>query len=177
MTATEPRAALCDKFTKADGKRGKPARDSLCAVCDTVWTEHFNEKVLERGNRKPVLHPEHIRVIPEPKRKRRPRAVVAAVVRKVAEFIDPADADPYVEVEPYVEPYVEPEPEVIDRMGCGHPITELQTVDGVESCQQCIKAIAFWEKMREWSINREMERTGKTREEAEAQYEWECTDW
>jgi len=31
---------LCLKFTKKNKKRGKPARDSLCAICDVVWEDH-----------------------------------------------------------------------------------------------------------------------------------------
>lgn len=179
MTAeTETRTALCDRFTKSDGKRGKPARDSKCAVCEMVWTEHFSEKDPDRGQQQPVLHPEHVRVIPEPKRKRRPRAVVEDAVRKVAnkvaDFIDPGE-ETYSE-EPHSDPEPEPEP-VIDRMECGHLIDQLQTVDGEEACQQCKRAVALWEHMRNWSIEREMERTGKTREEATADYDRDCEDW
>lgn len=172
MTTTTEQAstALCDKFTKADGKRGKPARDSQCAVCDTVWTDHFSEREPERGSQQPILHPEYVRVIAEPKRKRRPRAIAAAVVRKVADkvagFIDPPEDEP--------ESYIEPEPEYIDKMSCGHVITELQTVDGVEACQHCIRVEATFAKMRQWWLDKEMARTGMTQAEAEIQYEKEC---
>jgi hypothetical protein len=127
---------------------------------------------------RPILHPEMVRVISEPKHKRRPRAVVAAVVRKVAntvaDFIDPATTEVEHEVEPEVEHEVEP---IIDRMLCGHPITELQDVDGEESCVRCIRVEALWVYMRNWSIEKEMKRTGKTREEATVEYDRDCEDW
>jgi hypothetical protein len=181
VTALPPRPVInpdatgpyCDKFTmpkRKDGKRaGKPALASLCSVCETPWVYHFSEKKAERGEMRPVLHPEMVRVIPEPKR-RRPRAVVAAAVRKVAntvaDFIDPETT----EVEPEVEP-------IIDRMLCGHPITELQDVDGEESCVRCVRVEALWVYMRNWSIEKEMKRTGKTREEATVEYDRDCEDW
>jgi hypothetical protein len=166
-------AALCDKFTKSDGKRGKPARDSKCAVCETVWTEHFSEREPERGHQQPILHPEMVRVIPEPKRKRRPRAIVAAAIRKVADtvadFIDPDE-------EPDEEPEAEAEPD-IDRMICGHPLTELQDIDGEESCRRCLALDRFWAKMKAWWMVKEKKRHPDwTQEQLEAQHEWE-SDW
>lgn len=31
---------ICYKFTKQSGGRGRPARDSECAICGTKWVEH-----------------------------------------------------------------------------------------------------------------------------------------
>ena len=141
MTATM--TALCDRFTKNDGKRGKPARDSLCAVCEVVWTDHFNEKVLERGHQQPVLHADKVRVIEPPKRRRAARSSVESPSARV-EAVEP-------EVEPEVE---EQEPELPDLMLCGHPVESLSEVEGQEVCSGCVKRVAFWEKMKRHGIEK-----------------------
>jgi hypothetical protein len=113
---TESAAALCDKFTKLECKRGKPARDSLCAVCEVVWTNHFNEKDSSRGTQQPVLHPEKVRVIPEPSFKRRPRPVAKAAPVVVAKAtrdsqMRPQPVEPHPAEQESV--YVEPKPKPI----------------------------------------------------------------
>jgi len=166
--------ALCDKFTKADGKRGKPAKDSLCAVCDVIWTEHFNEAAPERGEQQPVKHPEMVRVIPEPKRRRSrsPRAILASAVRKVAgavaDYIEPDEPDVEVEAEPEQ-----------DLMACGHAIEALQEIDGEEACEGCRvdleRAEGIWEAIKASFLSRtKVEHPEWTDAQLEAAHEQTC---
>jgi len=157
---------LCDRFTKQNGKRGKPARDAICAVCETVWSQHFAEAAPERGAMRPVLHPDRVREIPEPKRPRRPKAVKPVVAASVV-----------VASEPSIEPSISEADDEPDLMVCGHSIEALQDDD---RCKVCVERQAasdrLWAKMHEWWLTQEMERTGCTREEAEAEHE-RLSDW
>jgi len=158
-----PGAALCDRFTKANGKRGKPAKDSLCAVCETMWLDHFTEKDPSLYPQQSVIHREKIRDIPVPKR-RKPKAEKT--------IIEPEVEEPEVE-----------EPELPDLMLCGHPIEALGDVDGEEACQECVeskrRSVALWATMKQHWLDTEKARHPEmTPSELEAAYQAECdVDW
>ena len=158
---------LCDRFTKENGKRGKPARDAVCAVCETVWSEHFAESAPERGAMRLVLHPERVREIPEPKRQRRPRAVKAAVHTEAQRVIETTGEV----IQPDPEPQ-QPEP---DLMGCGHPVEQLQDDD---SCAGCKRVERFWAWSENYMRQQRDAELGRPQTDAEWKeyFDWLC-DW
>jgi hypothetical protein len=145
---------LCEHFTKKIKKRGPPRPDEYCAVCETLYTEHFSEKYPDRGEMKPVLHQEKVqeRFLIIPGKKRRVRVKRTPTVM----MLQPTQEEPETALEPAVEPepIIEPEPEpIIDRMSCGHLLTCL--VEGDEDgqgeyCGQCRKTEQFADKMEAW---------------------------
>ena len=155
-----PGVPLCDRFTKANGKRGKPGRDSLCAVCETVWLDHYTEQDPDLYPQQSVLHPKKVRSIPEPKRRK------VKAQKPIIEVEEPDEEEPEIE-----------EP---DLMSCGHPIEALGEVDGEEACLPCVEkakaADRLWATMKQhWLDSEAAHHPEMTQTELEAAYE--ATIW